>query len=712
MKELFSSDKPVVSKEQDRFQRYNFSERIAKTIVNKPNMEGIVIGIYGAWGVGKTSVLNFIDEELNADDTILKLRFNPWRYNEEEALIRNFFYKIADLLGKELEKKKEKFGKLIAKYGSVTTFFGADISNIGNALGKVNLEELKNRVNVFLSESKNKLVIFIDDIDRLDKEEIYSLLKLVKLTADFSNTTYILFFDEQMVASAIGERFGKGDSVSGQNFLEKIIQVPLKIPLAQTEALKQYCLELVDKSLVNSNISWSKEEAERFISIFTKYILLRLNTPRLAIRYANSLSFSLPLLKGEVNLVDLMLIEAVKIFYPNYYEFIKFNPDYFLSSISGSLFHDSIFDSGTKDELSTHLKELGKDLTKKEINSAFELLKELFPQLNESFDSISRRDEDKMWSKNKRICSLSYFKRYFSYTVIYGEISDVLFDDLLNSIDKLEQNKLNDKISKFIDESSADKFINKIRNFEEEFEWSKSKKIAYSVAVLGDKFQNENPEITFVNLGFGIKSQAAIFIYNLMKNHDKVDDKYKLAKKLMLEPIPYSFSYELNNWLRTGKTQEEKMFSYDQYDEMAKMLTERAIRESGDKTFFETYPQFLDYIGHTWYKRDQIAFNSYVKKFLDRDKKNIGILLKAYLPTIHSSSNPKPFKGDLDKKLYDYINSFYEKEDIYKRIIDYKTLRHVNAGVVYWDNYGEKEFNEMNLFRQYIHWYNKEKENN
>ncbi len=86
----------------------------------------------------------------------------------------------------------------------------------------------------------------------------------------------MLSFDEKMVASAIGERFGKGNIESGQSFLEKIIQVPLQIPQAQPDALKQYCFELVDNAINTSDLNLTKEEAQRFASAFSYNILLDL----------------------------------------------------------------------------------------------------------------------------------------------------------------------------------------------------------------------------------------------------------------------------------------------------------------------------------------------------------------------------------------------------------------------------------------------------
>src|SRR6185503_2803243 len=126
-------------------------------------------------------------------------------------------------------------------------------------------------------------------------------------------------FDEQMVSAAIGERFGEGNQKSGQSFLEKIIQVPLEIPIAQPEALKLFCFEFVDKAVDSNSISIDEYEVTRYVNNFIHAILPKLDTPRLAVRYGNTLSFSLPLLHNEVNTVDLMLIEAIKIFYSHYY---------------------------------------------------------------------------------------------------------------------------------------------------------------------------------------------------------------------------------------------------------------------------------------------------------------------------------------------------------------------------------------------------------
>lgn len=159
MNQNFSSDRPVENESQDRFQRYNFSKRIAETIKKRENSDGIVIGIYGAWGEGKTSVQNFIEKELTTDENILIIKLNPWRYNDEDTLIKNFLKKIANLLGKELEKRKNKLGNFIEKYGAVGGIIGVDFTQIGQSLSEIDLEDWKNKIDDFLKESTSKLVV-------------------------------------------------------------------------------------------------------------------------------------------------------------------------------------------------------------------------------------------------------------------------------------------------------------------------------------------------------------------------------------------------------------------------------------------------------------------------------------------------------------------------------------------------------------------------
>src|SRR5690606_5537173 len=111
-------------------------------------------------------------------------------------LLIQFFQKLAIALDANLKTTGEKIGTLFKKYGKLLKIdiplvgvnIGDAVESAGDILGDVDIETLKERIGLILKENKSKVVIFIDDIDRLDKVEIHSIFRLVKLTADFLNT--------------------------------------------------------------------------------------------------------------------------------------------------------------------------------------------------------------------------------------------------------------------------------------------------------------------------------------------------------------------------------------------------------------------------------------------------------------------------------------------------------------------------------------------
>src|SRR6266511_2053007 len=94
-----------------------------------------------------------------------------------------------------------------------------------------------------LKAEKKQIVIFMDDIDRLNKLEIQAVFRLVKLTADFPYTAYILAFDEDMVSASLAEQFGSKEA--GRRFIEKIVQVTLPVPPADRQILRTMMFERI-----------------------------------------------------------------------------------------------------------------------------------------------------------------------------------------------------------------------------------------------------------------------------------------------------------------------------------------------------------------------------------------------------------------------------------------------------------------------------------
>ncbi|WP_198937766.1 P-loop NTPase fold protein [Pelomonas sp. KK5] len=272
----FVSDEPIGGVAQDRFNRAPFAARIADTIARRPDSSSLVVGLFGPWGDGKTSVLKMMEEELGLHQNVVVVHFNPWHFQSEEQLIRGFFATLSDALERKLNNAKERLGGVLKEYGSLLSLGSLTVGGIvqlrpgdaakglGEAMSNVSLNELRSRIESFLEESGKRVVVLVDDIDRLDRTETHSMFKLVKLSASFKHTSYVLAFDDEVVSAALGERYGAGGHQAGRAFLEKIIQVPLHLPPIDEVSLRMLAFEGVQAALNIADIELSQADVDAF----------------------------------------------------------------------------------------------------------------------------------------------------------------------------------------------------------------------------------------------------------------------------------------------------------------------------------------------------------------------------------------------------------------------------------------------------------------
>src|SRR5690348_5175251 len=112
-KGIYMSDAPLLDLADDEFDRTQFAKRIAETIGSKIDPSSIVIGLYGPWGDGKTTVLNFVQTELNSLESVICFKFNPWRFEDEAVLLTTFFETLASVLEQRLSTNREEIGKAL-----------------------------------------------------------------------------------------------------------------------------------------------------------------------------------------------------------------------------------------------------------------------------------------------------------------------------------------------------------------------------------------------------------------------------------------------------------------------------------------------------------------------------------------------------------------------------------------------------------------------
>ena len=168
-------------------------------------------------------------------------------------------------------------------------------------------------------------MIVIDDIDRLTPEEIRQLFRVIKAVADFPNVLYLLAFDREIVVKALTEK----QELPGDQYLEKIVQVPVDVPAPDRTALQAMLSGRLDTILRDT-------PEELFDQNYWQNVYLGgidqfIATPRDVVRLANAISITYAHheIRGEVNAVDFIALEVIRLFHPNVYHIVRNNEECF-----------------------------------------------------------------------------------------------------------------------------------------------------------------------------------------------------------------------------------------------------------------------------------------------------------------------------------------------------------------------------------------------
>ncbi|UWR45386.1 KAP family P-loop NTPase fold protein [Phaeobacter inhibens] len=283
-KEL-DSDRAVEANDDDEFGFVGIAEKLAPRILEASKGDGMVIGLEGRWGSGKTSLVNFLRSELKGAEAekIHTITVAPWLNGDAESLVNSVLEPIADVLhriesegatpeqqaGVQVAENVSQLRDLISSYGSqtarklapVATLAGYAVPGmqaVGDALGAAanvmenaavrppTPTELKAKIIERIRALNVGFVVILDDLDRLEPAQAVEVVRLVRSVADFPKVAYLMCYDRDVLADALSEGLKVKD---GGLFLQKIVQLTFAIPLPEPfdlrthfrqEALKLY----------------------------------------------------------------------------------------------------------------------------------------------------------------------------------------------------------------------------------------------------------------------------------------------------------------------------------------------------------------------------------------------------------------------------------------------------------------------------------------
>lgn len=346
-------DRALRPGDEDRLGFRQIAARIATSLVDHASNDGIVIGVDGAWGTGKSSLLFLIEDELgkvHVKQRPTVINFRPWLVGQRDTLLASLFStllaqinKVAaeagDATGVSVEKAKaaaealRRFTDGLARFGSFVEFagdasgiapvkwFGIGIKSAGKAAEKkvetAPLPELKDNLVRSLKELGHRFVVTIDDVDRLEPSEVIEVLRLVRSVADFPNVIYLLCYDSAILAHSIKKA---ANVKSGQSYLEKIVQLTIMVPTPEAFELRQWFTD----DLHEIASPKSEDELSRLRTVIDHEGGRLLQTPRAVVRALDSIRFFWPPLR-EVggDLADLVWLQLIKDGKPQLYRWIE-----------------------------------------------------------------------------------------------------------------------------------------------------------------------------------------------------------------------------------------------------------------------------------------------------------------------------------------------------------------------------------------------------
>lgn len=271
------------------------------------------------------------------------------------------------------------------------------------------------------------ILVIIDDIDRLTTDEIREVFQLVKANADFPNVIYLLLFDRGIVAGALNAISGN----RGHEFLEKIVQVLFHVPQPPLKDVHKVLFDDLDAWLAAEDVG-ERWETQRWSNLWRDGLSEYFTNLRNVYRFLSSFGFQASQMRNEgtfeLNPLDLLALETLRLFEPSFYEIIPINRSLFLEQWRGSGFTDKP-DVG-KAKL-TELDRLLLVVPEGRQERLKEILKQLFPAL---FGHV-HPDNDHL-QRSLRVGHEKLFERYFSLGLTNDDIAQANIDALLKNISR------------------------------------------------------------------------------------------------------------------------------------------------------------------------------------------------------------------------------------------------------------------------------------
>jgi predicted KAP-like P-loop ATPase len=469
------ADVPIERREQDRLRRAPLAEAIADQVIHGPPGQGLVIGVVGKWGSGKTSVLKMVEETVREKSDVVVLGFNPWLFSDADQLVTRFLDELAAQLrlAGTREGGSAKLGRASERISSYAEaleplswlpLIGAWASRISSgakvlkSIRKARTEQpsaeaQRESVREALRELEHRVLVVIDDLDRIEAAQIRDMVRLVKLVGDFPNVTYLLSYDRGPVEAALGRT-----PEEGSMYLEKIVQVVHDLPDPPRQAILAILLDELQVTV--DSIQTGPFRDEDWQNLFPGGLRPFFRTLRDVRRYLNAVPVSLRVIGPEVAVVDVLALEAMRVFAPQAYAELPSS----VSILTGE--SRDLHGRGRDDVEAARIQAIVAAADQFE-EPVKEILRRLFPAIGNHLGGSRLVGGGQQARQQLRVAHPDVLRTYLERGLPQGVLSGALVDEVVNSLrdpDRLEN------LFASLDAETAEALIRRLEDYEDSFD--------------------------------------------------------------------------------------------------------------------------------------------------------------------------------------------------------------------------------------------------
>lgn len=673
----YNSDRPIETVDQDLLGRSTFSKQLAEAIYKYSGKDGLVIGLFGKWGTGKTSILNIVINEINilakgSGDKPIIVKFSPWNYTDKDNLISLFFRVLKNKLDIDNdEEKRKKIGKALTDYSdaldalSLVPMVGSGLAILLKTIAKaqgaelskeVDLDVTRNQLEKVLSETNQKIIVIMDDIDRLTNSQIRDIFQLVKQVGNFPNIIYVLSMDRNVVCRALEEVH----NIDGSEYLEKIVQIPFEIPALMKPQIREIFLAKLNDTIkdIFDDITWNENY---FNEVFNNCIEPYIKTLRDINRVINTFQFRYRLLYKETAFEDMLALTTIEVLAPQLYQWIGNNKDLLCSTSIHSL--ESLY----RDKKDYRIK-ICNELERLCINvdEAIKFLTTLFPVFEDDIDERNVRCISSNIREAMRVAQEDRFNTYFVFDLSSIAIPRHIIN---NCIYTLDLNTLMVMITKFNDEGNIEYFIDELRSLVNTIPSERLGLLATAILKRQYEFKDANLASFYV---LSVFSKAEFLVYDIFSKINNEIDRYIIIKDTV-ENVTKNELGVIASFINRLELSYGRLAGNEEYKD--KQLITLMHLEELEKTYISkineiTQSEFIIDINHfhmafyLWECLDKDRAQIYLKETL---KEDINIL--KFVCSIASRWNGTDGSG-WSSKLNNY-STYISPDTVYKKIQEF-----------------------------------------